>query len=83
MVVGSQRAQNANQEMFRVVGIEPADHMIVCVKSAVHFIADYKRVAAEIIFAKTPGANPCNLAAVPFTQLRSVLRLRPGGPFSE
>ena len=57
--------------------------MIVCVKSAVHFIADYKRVAAEIIFAKTPGANPCNLAAVPYTQLRSVLRLRPGGPFSE
>ena len=68
--------------MFRVVGIEPADHKIVCVKSAVHFIADYKRVAAEIIFAETPGANPCNLAAVPYTQLRGGLRLGPHGPVS-
>jgi microcystin degradation protein MlrC len=82
VVVGSKRAQNADQEMFRVVGIEPADHKIVCVKSAVHFIADYKRVAAEIIFAETPGANPCNLEAVPYTQLRSGLRLGPGVPLS-
>lgn len=82
VVVGSQRAQNADQEMFRVVGIKPAEHKIVCVKSAVHFIADYKRIAAEIIFAETPGANPCNLAAVPYTQLRVGLRLGPGGPLS-
>lgn len=82
VVVGSQRAQNADQEMFRVAGIEPADHKIVCVKSAVHFIADYKRVAAEIIFADTPGANPCNLGGIPYTQLRGGLRLGPGGPVS-
>lgn len=82
VVVGSQRAQNADQEMFRVVGIEPADHKIVCVKSAVHFIADYKRVAPEILFADTPGANPCNLAGIPYTQLRAGLRLGPGGPVS-
>jgi microcystin degradation protein MlrC len=82
VVVGSQRAQNADQEMFRVVGIEPAEHAIVCVKSAVHFIADYKRVAAEILFADTPGANPCNLAEIPYRQLRPGLKLGPRGPVS-
>jgi microcystin degradation protein MlrC len=80
LVVGSQRAQNADQEFFRLVGLEPADHAIVCVKSAVHFIADYKRIAPTILFADSPGANPCNLAAIPFTRLRAGIRLGPGGP---
>ncbi|ARE42238.1 MlrC [Rhodovulum sp. P5] len=80
VVVGSARAQNADQEFFRVVGLEPAEHAIVCVKSAIHFMADYKRIAPTILFAETPGANPCNLAAIPFTRLRSGIRLGPGGP---
>lgn len=80
VVVGSQRAQNADQEMFRCVGIEPADHKIVVVKSAMHFMADYKRVAKHILFADVTGANPCNLAAIPFTRLRPTLRLGPNGP---
>ena len=82
VVVGSQRAQNADQEMFRVVGIEPRDHAIVCVKSAVHFMADYQRVASEILFADVTGANPCNLDAIPFRRLRAGLRLGPLGPAS-
>jgi microcystin degradation protein MlrC len=82
VVVGSHRAQNADQEMFRVVGIEPADHAIVCVKSAVHFMADYGQVAAEILFADVTGANPCNLAAIPYRRLRAGVRLGPFGPVS-
>lgn len=80
VVVGSQRAQNADQEMFRVVGIEPKDHAIVCVKSAVHFIADYGRIAAEILFADVSGANPCNLASIPYQFIDPTLRLGPNGP---
>jgi len=80
VVVGSQRAQNADQEMFRVVGIEPADHAIVCVKSAVHFMADYLRVTDRILFADVTGANPCNLAEIPYTRVRPGLRLGPHGP---
>ncbi len=80
VVVGSRRAQNADQEMFRVVGIEPADHAVVCVKSAVHFMADYAPIAREILFAVAPGANPCDLAAIPYRNLRPGLRLGPGGP---
>ena len=80
VVVGSGRAQNADQEMFRVVGIEPKDHAIICVKSAVHFMADYLRVTSNILFADVTGANPCNLASIPYTKISSDLRLGPNGP---
>lgn len=82
VVVGSQRAQNADQEMFRCVGIEPADHQIVVVKSAMHFMADYKQITSEILFADVPGANPCNLATIPYTKLRPTIRLGPNGPLA-
>ncbi|WP_300058451.1 M81 family metallopeptidase [uncultured Roseobacter sp.] len=80
VVVGSRRSQNADQEMFRVVGIEPADHAIICVKSGVHFMADYLRVTDRILFAESPGANPCHLETLPYTRLRAGVRLGPGGP---
>lgn len=76
VVVASRRAQNADQEQFRAVGLEPAEHQIVCVKSAVHFMADYKRIAKKILFATAPGANPCDLTQIPYTRLRSGLTLK-------
>jgi len=75
VVVGTIRAQNLDQEFFRVGGIEPAEHSIICVKSAVHFMADYKRVTPNILFAVAPGANPCDLSSLPFTRLRPGVRL--------
>ena len=80
VVVGSKRAQNADQEMFRVVGLEPCQHKIICVKSAMHFVADYKRVSKNIIFATSPGANPCNLTEIPYERLLPGIRLGPCGP---
>ena len=80
VVVGSKRAQNADQEMFRVVGLEPCQHKIICVKSAMHFVADYKRISKNIIFATSPGANPCNLKEIPYKRLLPGIRLGPCGP---
>ncbi|MEM9430766.1 MAG: M81 family metallopeptidase, partial [Pseudomonadota bacterium] len=80
VVVASERAQNADQEMFRCVGLEPREHAIVCVKSAVHFMADYAPIAAEVLFAKSPGANPCDLSRIPYSRLTPGRRLGPGGP---
>ena len=73
-VVGSERAQNADKEMFRVVGIEPSEWRILCVKSAVHFMADYQDIAGSILFAESPGANPCRLDRIGFTRLRPGMR---------
>jgi microcystin degradation protein MlrC len=80
VVIGSARAQNADQEMFRVVGIEPGAQRIVAVKSAVHFLADYEPIAQEVIFAEAPGANPCALDRIPYRRLRPGIRLGPLGP---
>ena len=80
IVVGSTRAQNADQEMFRAVGIEPGDQRIVAVKSAVHFLADYEPIAQEVIFAEAPGANPCAPDRIPYRRLRPGARLGPLGP---
>lgn len=75
VVVGTIRAQNLDQAFFQVVGIEPAEHSIVCVKSAVHFIADYKRITPNILFATAPGANPCDLGTIPYSKLRAGVRV--------
>ena len=74
VVVGSNRCQNWDQEFFRVVDIEPAEHHIICVKSAVHFIADYKNITDKILFAVSPGANLCQLSQIPFSRIRPNLR---------
>ncbi len=74
VIVGTERSQNLDQEFFRVAGIEPVEHDIICVKSAVHFMADYKRITPNILFAVAPGANPCDLSSIPFTRLRPGVR---------
>ena len=80
VVVGSNRTQNADQAIFTHLGLNPPDCKIVGVKSAVHFLADYEPIAETVIFAESPGANPCQLDAIPFTRLRPGVRLGPNGP---
>ena len=80
VIVGSIRCQNADQEMFRAIGFEPRTASILAVKSAVHFLGDYEPIAEEVVFAEAPGANPCNMTALPFTRLRAGVRLGPLGP---
>lgn len=74
VVVGSRRTQNADQEMFRVVGIEPSEHRIVCVKSSIHFLADYSQISSQILFAESPGANICRPSKLGYSRLRSGMR---------
>lgn len=80
VVISSVRTQNADQAMFTELGINPPDQAIVCVKSSVHFLADYEPIAETVIFAESPGANPCQLDLIPFTRLRKGIRLGPNGP---
>lgn len=80
VVVGSRRAQNADQAMFRALGVEPSEQRIVAVKSAVHFLADYEPIAETVIFAEAPGANPCAIDRIPYRNLRPGIRLGPTGP---
>ena len=74
VAVATERAQNADRSMFRAVGIDPAAHAVVVVKSAVHFLADYGPTAAAVLFAAAPGANPTDLTAVKYRRLRDGVR---------
>ena len=83
IVVGSRKAQLADQAMFRFVGIEPTEQSILVNKSSVHFRADFEPIAEEIIVCAAPGAMPADTAALPWTRLRDGVRIKPNGPAFE
>ena len=74
VIVSSRRAQNADLALFRALGVAPEAERILAVKSAVHFLAAYEPIAARILFAEAPGANPCRLGTIPYTRLRPGVR---------
>ncbi len=79
VIVGTIRSQNADQSMFRALGVEPKDQKILVVKSAIHFLNDYASIAADVIFAEATGANPCNLNTLKYTRLREGVKIGPHG----
>ncbi len=74
IVVIGQRVQCLDRALFSHLGIEPADKTLLVVKSTVHFRADFEGFAERIIPVISPGYNPCQLDAIPFTRLRSGVR---------
>ena len=48
VVVGSYKAQLADQSMYRYVGIEPTEQKILVNKSSVHFRADFEPIAEKL-----------------------------------
>ena len=79
IVVGSRKVQMADQEMYRFVGIEPTAQAILVNKSSVHFRADFEPIAEQIIICAAPGAMPADTSQLPWTRLRSGVRLKPNG----
>jgi microcystin degradation protein MlrC len=80
VVVGSRKAQLADQSMYRYVGIEPTEQAILVNKSSVHFRADFEPIAEKLLICAAPGAMPADTAALPWTRLRPGLRIKPNGP---
>lgn len=80
IVLATHKAQLADQAMFRFVGIEPTEADVLVVKSTVHFRADFRSIAAEILTAVAPG--PMFMLATDRTwqNLPADLRMLPGGP---
>jgi microcystin degradation protein MlrC len=80
VVVGSRKAQLADQSMYRQVGIEPTEQAILVNKSSVHFRADFEPIAETLLICAAPGAMPADPAALPWTRLRPGIRIKPNGP---
>ncbi|WP_343069847.1 M81 family metallopeptidase [Paracoccus amoyensis] len=79
IAVSSEKAQMADREMFRFLGIHPEDMDIVVVKSSVHFRADFNDIAETILTVTAPGPMPLSPAGLPWRHLRPGIRLEPGG----
>ena len=79
IILGSNRAQNADQEFFKHMGYDPKLYKIVVVKSAIHFLADYEPISHTVLFAEAPGQNPVKIDKIQYTKLRSGVRLGPNG----
>jgi microcystin degradation protein MlrC len=80
VVVCSHKAQLADQEMYRFVGIEPTEQAILVNKSSVHFRADFEPIAEKLLICAAPGAMPADPATLPWTRLRPGIRTKPNGP---
>lgn len=80
IVVSTYKAQMADREMYRMVGIEPEAQAILVNKSSVHFRADFEPIAEAILVAIAPGPMALDPADLPFTRLLPGMRLSPSGP---
>ncbi len=79
-VLASKRIQAVDQEMFRHVGVEPAETPILALKSTVHFRAHFQPIAEAVLVVQSPGAHVTDPAELPYRHLRRGVRLRPMGP---
>lgn len=80
VAVASRKVQMADQQLFRFVGIEPTEQAVLVNKSSVHFRADFAPIAEAILVAAAPGPMIADPAKLPWTHLRSGIRLSPMGP---
>jgi len=65
-------------ELYRCLGLEPADARIVAVKSPAAFRAAYAPVAADILVLDVPGVCSPNLRSFPWKRIS-----HPMFPFDE
>lgn len=80
VAVACEKVQLADQEMYRMVGIEPTREKILAVKSSVHFRADFAPIAEEILVCASPGPMLADPTQFQWQRLRAGLRLKPNGP---
>jgi len=79
----SAKAQMADREQFRSLGIVPEGEKILVVKSSNHFRADFQPHAHAVLVCAAPGPMAVSPAQLPWTRLRPGIRLEAmGQPFT-
>lgn len=74
VVISSLRTQCLDRAFFTHFGQEPLDAALVCVKSTVHFRADFEPGAAAVLNVAAPGLFPCRLTDIAYANLRPGIR---------
>ena len=79
IVVSSVRTQCLDRAFFTHFGVDLAEASIICVKSTVHYRADFEPGSGAVFSVLTPGLFPCDLGSAPYQNLRTGVRLGPCG----
>lgn len=73
LVVMERAVRQWDPELYRSVGLEPAEAQVVVVKSPAAFRAAYEPFAAEILIIDAPGVCSPDLNSFPFRRVRRPL----------
>ena len=73
LLVSSKPVMTVDPELYRAVGLEPAEAQIVVVKSHIQFRAGYKDIAKAIILLDSPGMSSDHLTSLNFQRIERPL----------
>ena len=77
VLLSSAKMQMLDLDLFRFLGVEPAQMKLLVVKSSVHFRAAFAPIAAHILVAKAPGPMAADPGDLPWTRLPAGMATRP------
>lgn len=77
VAVTSRRVQAYDPAPFEQLGVDPAAHRILVLKSSCHFRADFGPLAQAILTVLAPGSYDPDPSHYPYTRLRPGVRYRP------
>jgi microcystin degradation protein MlrC len=70
IILTENRIQPFDAEALRCLDIEPKDRLLIGLKSAVHYRADYQELATKIFEVDTPGVTTPDLTKYPYRRVR-------------
>jgi microcystin degradation protein MlrC len=70
IMVSSVRDQAYSPDLFAAVGIDPAAHRLVVVKSAQHFVAGFAALAQKYVLASGGGPLETDFRKIPYRHVR-------------
>ena len=70
VIVGSERAQTLDDELFLLHGIDVRRQRVVALKSHQHFRGGFQHLAGTIIRCDTPGLTTSTLSHLPYRRIR-------------
>jgi microcystin degradation protein MlrC len=70
VIIGTERSQTLDKELFQLHGIDVTQYRIVCLKSMQHFRGGFQKLAGTIIRTDPPGYTTSNLSNLPYTKIK-------------
>jgi microcystin degradation protein MlrC len=70
VVLITNRTQALGLELFRNLGLEPAEQKLLLVKSTNHFMAAFGPIAAKVIYVDSDGPLNRDYRKIPYTRVR-------------